>query len=353
MKRILLIIKNVISCLLGVLFVVSAILKLLSIDTFQMYVLSFHVMNFTMTEIAARLLIASEFFLGLMLLLKMHHKLAWWCGTLMTFGFTLFLVYVVLFRHDANCHCFGDVIEVEPLHSIYKNLGILCLFFFTYRIGNHRLAIRRIVNEDQKKHLQFLITEDAYTVRFYRWAYAVLIMGTFVVAFVLFPPNAIYSKIFSHNDRVNTQVFDRAYADSSFYLKFSDVRYDDQRDTVTFEVDTARLDLDHGTYVVAVVSAGCKYCRQSCELISGIFEHNKMDTSRLKVLIWSSNYEMCARFMRVTNTYHFECHRIHPILACDMVYGAFPTFLKIKDGKIVGSFDYRGISERELIHFLQ
>lgn len=353
MKKALLISKNVVSCLLGALFIASAIMKLLSIDTFQMYILSFHIINFTLTELAARLLIGVELFLGLMLLLKLHHRWAWWGGTLLTSGFTLFLIYVVLFRNDTNCHCFGDFIEIDPLHSIYKNLVILALFVFTYHIGNHRFAFKKIVDENQKKHTRFTVTEEPHSSLFYKWTYAILILGSFVVSFVLFPPNAIYSKFISHNKKVSTPVFDKAYADSSFYLKFTNVQYDTKKDTITFTVDTARLNMDKGTYIVAVVSSGCKYCRQSCELMSGIFAHNHLNPSQFKILIWSMNNEMCSRFMRMTKTSDFEYHRIYPGLACDMVYGTFPTFLKVKDGKIVGIFDSRGISENAIKEFLE
>ena len=353
MKKALVISKNVVSCLLGVLFIASAIMKLLSIDTFQMYILSFHIINFTLTEIAARLLIGVELFLGLMLLLKLHHRWAWWGGTLLTSGFTLFLIYVVLFRNDTNCHCFGDIIEIDPLHSIYKNLVILALFAFTYRIGNHRFIFKKIEDENQKKHLRLRITEEPHCALYYKWMYAILLLGSFVVSFVLFPPNAIYSKIFSRNEKVSTVVFDKAYADSSFYLKFTDIQYDAKKDTITFQVDTARLDMDKGNYIVAVVSSGCKYCRQSCELMSGIVAHNHLNPAQFKILIWSMNNEMCARFMRMTQTSEFEYHRIHPALACDMVYGAFPTFLEVKDGQIVGSFDSRGISENSIKEFLE
>ena len=38
-------------------------------------------------------------------------------------GFTLFLIYTAIYRNDANCHCFGSFIEINPVESIIKNIG--------------------------------------------------------------------------------------------------------------------------------------------------------------------------------------------------------------------------------------
>lgn len=341
--------------LLGALFVASAIMKLLSIDTFQIYVFSFNILSFALTEIAARLLIFAELVLGLMLILKLHYRLVWWLSTLLTAGFTLFLCYVVIFRQDANCHCFGDIIEVEPLTSIFKNIALIALFIFTYNVGNKHLSFYKKevgTEEEPKQKLTLGLVDSDFRPLYRKWCYAILAVGSFVVSFVLFPPNAIYSKIFNNNDLVNVPIFDKAYADSSFYMNFSDRKYDEKADTVTFNVDTARLDVDSGRYIIAVVSAGCKYCRQGCELMSSIMQHRNLPKEQFKILVWSANNEQCARFLRVTKTYPFETHRISPFLACDMVYGAFPTFIKIENGRVAGAFDYRGISENQIAKFL-
>ena len=174
----------------------------------------------------------------------------------------------------------------------------------------------------------------------------------FVVLFILFPPNAVYSWVYSDNDLVATNIYDKAYADSSFYLKLSDVEYRADQDTVVFRSDTARLDLDSGNYVLAVVSSGCKYCRQSCDLVNNIFERNKLDSNKLKVLVWGGD-ESIAHFMKETKTWKYEFHQISPYLAIDLVYGNFPTFAFIKDGKVVDAFDYRGVNEGKIVAFLK
>jgi len=342
--------RTVVRILLGAMFILSAVLKLITIDTFETYVYSFHILSFTLAEVAARCLIALEFVTGCFLLLKAQYRWAWWVATLMTAGFTLFLVYVVMFRNDANCHCFGDLIPIEPLHSIYKNIGILAALVFAYRQPVQRISYP--FRQDGVTGEWVYFTEKDYSKKFKLWLLGISGGVAFVVLFILFPPNAVYSWVYSDNDLVATNIYDQAYADSSFYLKLSEVEYRADQDTVVFRSDTARLDLDSGSYVLAVVSSGCKYCRQSCDLVNNIFERNNLDSNKLKVLVWGSD-ESIAHFMKETKTWKYEFHQISPYLAIDLVYGNFPTFAFIRDGKVVEAFDYRGVNERKIVEFVK
>lgn len=342
--------RVVVRILLGALFIVSAILKLFTIDTFEIYVYSFHVLSFTLTAVAARCLIALEFVTGCFLVAKTQYRWVWWVATLMTAGFTLFLVYVVLFRNDANCHCFGELIPVEPLHSIFKNIAILALLVFTYKQPAKRLCISLRKNGETGRRI--FIAEKEHSKRFKLWLLGLSGGIAFVVLFVLFPPNAVYGMIYSDNDKVDTSVFDKAYADSSFYLKLSDVEYRADHDTVVFRDDTVRLNMDHGNYVVAIISSGCKYCRQSCDLLNNIFERNDLDSNKLKFLVWGTDPSI-SHFMNETKTWRYEFHQISPFLAIDIAYGSFPTFIFITDGKVVDAFDYRGVNEKKIVEFLK
>ena len=339
--------RSIIRILLGAMFILSAVMKLITIDTFETYVYSFHILSFTLAEVAARCLIALEFVTGCFLVAKAQYRWAWWVATLMTAGFTLFLIYVVLFRNDANCHCFGDLIPIEPLHSIFKNIGILALLVFVYKQSEKRVSFR---NNETGKRLS--LTEKDYSKKFKLWLLGITGGVSFLVLFILFPPNAVYSWVYSDNDLVATNIFDKAYADSSFYLKLSDAEYCADQDTVVFRSDTARLDMDHGNYVVAVISSGCKYCRQSCDLVNNIFERNELDSSKLKLLVWGGD-ESIAHFMKETKTWKYEFHQISPYLAIDLVYGSFPTFIFITDGKVADAFDYRGVNEGKIVEFLK
>ena len=61
--------------MLGGLFCLSALLKLRSIDSFELYLFSFGVVSFDGCSLLARLLIGAEAMLGAMFLTGWHHRL--------------------------------------------------------------------------------------------------------------------------------------------------------------------------------------------------------------------------------------------------------------------------------------
>src|SRR5574344_607865 len=344
------IIQSIVRMLVGVMFIVAAVLKLLSIDNFEIYIFSFQFLSLSLTAIAARCIIAFEMLLGIALLFKFFYKQTWWTSMLMMIGFTVFLVIVAIFRNDANCHCFGDLIPITPISSIFKNLFIIALLFFIKNPKQPRIGIKNKKDESEKSHFQLFAWED-YSKKFKTWSITASSIVTLLVCFILFPPNYFLNKLFSKNEYVMTQIYEQAYTDSSFYLQLNDIQYDKIKDTVTFNKDTGRLSMDNGRYVVAVYSSGCKYCKQSSELLRTIFERNNLDPMQLKVLIWGSDPSI-SKFIKETKTNAYEFRKISPFLALDMVHGSFPTLILIENGEIVEGFDYRGISENRIVGFI-
>lgn len=354
MRKAIIISQNSIRILLGIFFIVSAVMKVLSLDTFVMYVYSFQLFPFVLTEIACRLLIGFEMLLGVMLLLKLRYKLVWWTSMGLMVAFTLFLIYTAIFRNDDNCHCFGDIVEVKPVVSIFKNLAVMLFFLLIYERKKRTLNAEEPEAEVEPKFRfkDIFIADPWYSKSAKTVIYVVAGLLIFVATFVLFPPTAIYNKIYSKHDLVATPVYEKALKDSLVYLHFENIRYDEAKDTVTFRRDTLYCQLAKGTYIVPVVSAGCKYCKQSCELVHNIFEHNHLPADHLVFWMWGVNDPHCGNFLRVTQCWEHEVYRISPELAIDMVYGIFPTFLVVRDGEIIDAFGYRGVEESKIVDYV-
>ena len=117
----------------GSVFIIAAILKLISIDEFEIYIYSFDIFSFLLTTFVSRFIIIGEFVLGLFLILKINYKTTWRLAFISLILFTLFLVYVAIFRNDDNCHCFGELVELSPLESIVKNLILIVLLLLCRR----------------------------------------------------------------------------------------------------------------------------------------------------------------------------------------------------------------------------
>ena len=299
------ILKTIIRIGIGVFFIASAILKLLSLDQFELYIYSFNIFSFTLSSLAARAIIAAEILVGILLIAKVRYKEAWWLTMLMLVGFSLLLVYVILFRDDSNCHCMGDLVEIKPSISLIKNLVAIALM----------LCIRK----EQDYH--------------FRGRIAVLV-GAFLAAivppFALFPMDNIYN-LFSKSDGKN-------YNEAGFNSFLQDSVMQDIR-------------LDDGNYIVGVVSSGCEFCHTGCLKMAEMAENNDLDSTRILYFIWGDSASV-QQFREETKSTAFRYVPINPIKAIQITNGAFPTFLFLKDGEVQKTANLRQLTEKEVIaHF--
>lgn len=297
--------KLILRLLIGCMFITAAVMKLFSLDEFEVYIYSFHLFNFVLSTLAARVVIAAELILGALLIAKIFYKQVWWLIQLMLVGFSFFLIYVALFRNDTNCHCFGDIVELNPLTSLIKNVVTIGLLFF----------IRK---------------EDDYQFKGKKWcAIAIFVVGI-VVPFVFFTPDSVYNKIKNPNDKLNVEAYDNALADSAF----------------------CDLQLSEGRYLVGFFASGCQYCKKSLHKANMMMERHHIPHANLKYYIWGSE-EGVAKFKEETSTQDVQHCVISPITAINITFGSFPVYALVEDGRVVLSFDYRGIDESVLTDFFK
>ena len=299
------IILLILRLLIGALFITTAIMKLLTIDEFEAYIYSFNIFNFLLSTLVARVVIMAELLFGICLMAKLLYKYAWWLTLLMLVGFTFFLIYVAIFRNDTNCHCFGDIVQVNPPLSILKNVVTIVLMLF----------IRK---------------EEDYQFKWKKWAIVAAFAVSFIVPFCVFPMDAIYNKFVSPVDEVNIVAFERVMADSTM----------------------TDFDIHEGNYVVAVYASGCKYCKMSAKRVNLMMEKLGIDSSRFQILIWGNSAHI-QQFREETNCEKYPWHFISPFDAIDVVYGKFPTFILTHDGQVIQGVDYRGMDESMLVEHLK
>ena len=298
------VLRLTIRLLLGAFFIGTAVLKLLSIDNFEVYIYSFGLCSYTWTTFFSRLLIFIELLIGISLIFKICFKQIWWLTMLMMAGFTLFLVYAAIFRNDSNCHCFGDLIELNPTQSIFKNIITIALL----------LLIRKEQSHNYKPLLR-------------KWLVALTIVTSFVISFVLLPMDIIYNKIYSEKENVNTVAFYESMSDSTF------------------------ADLQHGRYLINYALAGCKYCRIGAEKLTLMADRHQIPHDRIKFIIGGSD-EAIARFVEITGTSDYQHWKILAPQFMSITYGKFPLYVLIEDGKIVKAGDFRILDDAIFI-FLQ
>lgn len=299
------VLKLTIRLLLGVFFIVTAVLKLLSIDSFEIYIYSFGIFNFTTTTFLSRLLIFIELIIGICLILKINFKQIWWLTMLMMVGFTLFLVYAAIFRDDSNCHCFGNLVELNPTQSIVKNIiaiALLCV----------------IKNEQSYEYRPVLK----------KWLTAGTIVVSFVISFVLLPMDVVYNRIYSGNEEVNEVAFYESLNDSTYF------------------------ELKQGRYLINYALSGCKYCKIGAEKATMMMDRHGISHDKLKFFVGGSD-EAIERFIEVTGTEDYEHWKIPASQFMAITYGKFPLYVIIEDGKIVKAGDFRIVDDKEIDDFFK
>lgn len=298
------ILKFILRILIGAFFITTAILKLLSLDSFEIYIYSFNLFSFDLCGIIARLVIAGEMLLGALIIVKILYKQAWWLTMLMLAGFTLFLIYVAIFRHDANCHCMGDVVQLNPVWSIVKNIITMALLL--------------LIRKEEDYHFRGKVAVGI-----------TLLVASLGVPFILFPTDAVYNFVFKSDNTVDEKRFEQFMQDSL----------------------AQTLHIEQGNYVLGYLSSGCKYCKLSGKRINTIVENNQLDTNKIIFLIWGSDKSI-QEFKEETGATHFRYAKINPVEAIQMVDGQFPTYVLVKDGKPIGAADLRGLNDKKLRDFL-
>ena len=299
------ILKNFIRLLVGVVFITSAVLKLFSVDHFELYIYSFGIFNFFVTSFLSRLLISFEFLLGIFIIFKILYQKTWWLSMLTMIGFTLFLIYVALFRNDSNCHCFGNFVELDPTGSIFKNIAIILMLLFV---------------KNQKE----------WKFRFKKWLIGIFVGIAIIGSFVIVPPDSLYNKIYLPKSKVHNEALKIILQDSSM-------------------ADISKIEGDH---IVAFFVSGCKFCKMSMQKMDQIFMRNNIPKDKIQIIILGDQTKI-KLFKEETkaDSYNFYSYN-NPMIFFNAVYGSFPTIIYMHGNTVEKGINYRGIDEKEMVNFL-
>lgn len=126
-------IKNIISVILsaciGIVFILSAIFKLPTIEQFGWTIVDTTPLNWTFAEWSARCMIALEFFLGVLFLFHIQlKKFTLPISLILTIFFSIYLIAVIYKNGSSgNCGCFGEVVPMTPQESLFKNAALFIL----------------------------------------------------------------------------------------------------------------------------------------------------------------------------------------------------------------------------------
>lgn len=350
--------------ILGLLFIISALAKFFSIDSFEIYVFSFGMMSLPISLYASRILMAFELLLGVALVSNRYHRFTTVVTLLFVLFFIVFLSYVQLIGRTDSCHCFGELLPFNPVQSLLKNVVMLVLLLFVYKYAPADwsprwwmvlvlfllLAVTVALYFLIKFRFIDLLTMGLLAVVlamaitasfafFGRWFISSMIaVAPFVAVFVFSPPDNLMFK--ETDEHFDVQLF-----------RSSVVVGDDVDDAA---VADSLLCLGSGRQIVAFFSPTCGYCLLAGEKLSTIVTRNGLDMSRVQyVFPDTKKRELVDEFYEESRSADFRRLYLDKRQFIRISRGAFPLVLCVEDGEVVASMGYRNISEKVIVEFLK
>lgn len=297
--------KHCCRLILGLVFCVSAILKLCSVEEFELYIFSLSVAGFGISSVAARILIVLELLTGLCLLARIYYREAVLSCALMLGGLTVFLLWRMSAGDNGNCHCFGEAVDLNPAESIAKNiiLGVMLALCRDCRVPSGRCCLR------------------------YRWLCISFLLAVAAVNIVL-PPDILLSLGRNPDDVVSEKLEERLGEEA----------------------------LSEGARVICFFSTGCEFCQKAMKKLSGIFSRNGLDYSCMHVFFMDTGdmEGKAAEFFATNAEGKIASYTIlSPLDFIPVTNGAMPVIVLVKDGKAVKEYDYITLDESGIADFIR
>src|SRR3989339_2170399 len=121
--------------ILGSLFILSAISKLIPIEAFDLTIVNQGIADWNVAPYLSRFIISIELFLGISFFINPFvKKIAVPFSFLLLVVFCVHLIYLIASGSGSkNCGCFGELIPMSSLEALIKNLILLFLLFLLHK----------------------------------------------------------------------------------------------------------------------------------------------------------------------------------------------------------------------------
>ncbi len=296
--------KSALKVLLGLLFIASAILKLVDMDKFEIYIYSYHFFSLNASFIVARLAIILELVLGIGLISHCLHKLIWWGSMAMLGGYTLLLIYALTLGRTDSCHCFGDFLQLDPKQSLIKNGVLMLLFLLIYRMESWKTPFRWLI-------------------------LCLAVMASSIAVFVISPPDNLTSNS-NPEQNLHTEFFNEMLDDAPLDA----------------------LNLREGKQVICFFSTSCEMCQMAAHKLSLMQQFYGFPKENITYL-FMGNEEGIAGFYDQSESAHYR-----DVLYSDVtrllkaVNGNLPVIVFLEDGEVVHEYGFRNMDEAEIKAFM-
>lgn len=290
--------------MLGLVFILSAVLKIFDMDKFEIYIYSYHFFSLNFSFLVARAAIIAELVFGIGLVSNTLHKLYWWGSMAMLAGYTLLLIYALVIGRTDSCHCFGDFLQFDPKQSIVKNVVLALLFLLVYKAKEWKTPFRWLI-------------------------LCLAVMASTIGVFVASPPDN-FTPSYDPEHNLQAEYFEAALN----------------------ETPLTELNLTQGKQVLCFFSTGCDYCQMAAHKLSLMQQFYGFPAENITYVFMGSE-EGIEKFYQLS-----ESERYRNVLYPDVVQllkavnGNFPVIVLLENGEVVREYGFRNMREDEIRAFM-
>lgn len=300
---------SILSALLGAIFIFSAYTKIYPIEPFEYTFVDLGISNWQTAPFVARLLIALELLIGVLLIFNIvlkqfTYKLG--IGTLLFFCLYLIL-QLITSGNNGNCGCFGTTIYMSPLNALIKNVLMLILFIALY------------------------IFHEGFNIgRFTKWVVLLFLVISIAMPFILNPVQLDYSKAYLNKpDNIYKLELDTLY--DKAYLK------------------TPPKELSKGKHIIAFMSLTCPHCRIAAKKIHIMKEKN---SSIPFYFILNGDDEKLKPFFEDTHTENIPYTMLKGSSFIYLGGLQLPKLLLVNNSMVENQVDYITLDQQEIEKWL-
>lgn len=288
--------KYALRLLLGLLFIFSALAKLLSVDQFEIYIFGFRIFGLGLSFFIARAIIAMEIALGLLLILNMHSRAIYFASLLILTIFSLFLIGLIVAGNNDSCHCFGELLDMNPWQSLLKNIALILILLLSAGLRSFRILWKPL------------------------W-YALVIAGSIAAVFILSPPDNWRYDQYSQSTTVSEKALETAFSEGLL-----------------------PKGLLEGEKVVCFMSFTCEYCLMAAQKIAILRSKGNFSNGELTVVFLKGNREYDPSvFLENSGLDYHQYLFLDAKQFIRITEGAMPLTLVLREGEIVAKYGYRDI----------
>jgi hypothetical protein len=294
---------TVLTVLLGLVFIFSALTKLYPIELFELTLIDLKVSNWATAPVFARLMIASEFLIGGLLILNINlRKFTLKATIAVLVFFTIYLIIQLAVEgNQGNCKCFGNVLKMSPLESIIKNLVMLLIAVVLF------------------------IWHKGFNLPFKKIIIPVVCLASLSLPFILNPPDFIMA----YQSRQET------------------VGYKMNLDTLYNSPDLKKpeVELRKGKHILAFMSLTCSHCKIAAYKIHLI---KKEDPEISFYFIFNGDLKNLQPFFDETKTSDIPHMILNGQRFIDLAGYVMPSIVFLNNSVVEQKTDYLNLSEKKL-----